>query len=502
LAQESYRLARDRLEECVEKMTGDPRLKQGELADLLRAVRTVEAQFYQAFVELRGHDPGFQAERATTFRKLALVTAILGNTEEALVHYSRAREIFATLVRDHPDVRRYQALLARTHDELAILYNQNGRWVEAEQAFQQALTLERVLATSPSRPEDQHDLALFLLHLGALYVQTDRLPEAERAYREALGLKNEVVQGHSNAPGYQRTLAASYHQLGVLYMKTRRFPEAEQLLQESLGLGQSLVKACRKEPKYRAALARTYNDLCYVYQNTDRPREAEQALQEALTLKQDLVKDHPLVMAYAVDLGGTQCNLGGLAQENGDLAASLDWLSKSIPTLEAVLTKDPRHATAREFARNAYLGRFVLLNEMRRYIESLHDSNRILELLEGSPKRDDFRVDRAVTLARLQRLAEAIAEAEDLLRLGKSRLPWLCQLARVYALSAAAPDAVPEQAEHYAARTVGLLRQAMAAGYKDVEALKKDADFDAVRQRPDFQKLLSELEQSQESNQP
>jgi serine/threonine protein kinase len=504
LFKESYRLARDRLEECVNKMTDDARLKSGELANLLLAVRTVEKQFYQQFVELRGKDPDFQVEQATTLRKLARVTATLGTREEAAVHYARAEEILATLVREHPDVRPYQALLAQTHDDLGDMYRQTARWREAEQAYHRALALQRVLVSPLSPvPEYQADLATSHIHLGLLYLQRGRLREAEHAYQEALALQEELILRHSKVPRYQYDLAANYGNLAVLYMKTRRLEEAEQVLEKSLALQEKLVKENWKYPRYRAALAHTYNNLCYVYQHTYRLDEADQALQKALALKQVLVKDYPLVREYAIDLAGTQCNLGGLVHQLGRHESSLDWFALAIATLEDVVSKEPRHAQAQEFLRSAYQGRFQVLNETRRYAESLHDADRLLGLLKESPTRDDFRLDRAVTLARLQRQAEATAEAEDVLRSSQSSIPRLYKSALVYALSvAAAWDTDPRQAEHYALRTVQLLQQAVSQGYEDVEALKENADFDAVRQRPDFQKLLEELEQSQEIHRP
>ncbi len=38
------------------------------------------------------------------------------------------------------------------------------------------------------------------------------------------------------------------------------------------------------------------------------------------------------------------------------------------------------------------------------------------------------------------------------------------------------------------------LRQAVAAGYQGGDPLKKDKDFDALRDREDFQKLLANLQ--------
>jgi hypothetical protein len=43
-------------------------------------------------------------------------------------------------------------------------------------------------------------------------------------------------------------------------------------------------------------------------------------------------------------------------------------------------------------------------------------------------------------------------------------------------------------------RAMNWLKQAVAAGYKDVTKLKKDTDLDALREREDFKKLIADLE--------
>jgi hypothetical protein len=39
-----------------------------------------------------------------------------------------------------------------------------------------------------------------------------------------------------------------------------------------------------------------------------------------------------------------------------------------------------------------------------------------------------------------------------------------------------------------------LIRQAAEAGYSDLENIKKDPDLNALRERPDFKKLVADLE--------
>jgi tetratricopeptide (TPR) repeat protein len=51
-----------------------------------------------------------------------------------------------------------------------------------------------------------------------------------------------------------------------------------------------------------------------------------------------------------------------------------------------------------------------------------------------------------------------------------------------------------KEADAEADRAMAWLKQAVAAGYNNAAHMKQDTDLDALRQRPDFQKLLAELE--------
>src|SRR5262249_16097073 len=59
----SSRLARDALDECVKRVTDDPRLATGELETLRRKVWQVQANFFQEFVHLDGEGPDFEQDR-------------------------------------------------------------------------------------------------------------------------------------------------------------------------------------------------------------------------------------------------------------------------------------------------------------------------------------------------------------------------------------------------------------------------------------------------------
>src|SRR5262249_39485003 len=142
----------------------------------------------------------------------------------------------------------------------------------------------------------------------------------------------------------------------------------------------------------------------------------------------------PTVLDYAVDLGGTYCHLGHLKFRTSQFEATLELYAQAIHTLTAVLAKDQRLATAREFLRYAHLGRADALTRLGRYAEAIQDCDR------------------------------AVAEADSLAQ-GKDAGPTLYDAACVYAKASAALKDNRERAERHALKAIVLLDRAQAAGY-------------------------------------
>jgi tetratricopeptide (TPR) repeat protein len=288
----------------------------------------------------------------------------------------------------------------------------------------------------------------------------------------------------------------------MIYLDTERSEEAEQVLQMALCLRQELVEAYPKRSDYQRQLASTYDTLGELYYRAKSPSKARQVYEEELRRLEVLVREHPFRTDYKTILGACQVNLGNLDRDLGrpwvrekttligflmqridrqsilhrgleviserTLASSLDWYGKAIKTLEAVVAREANHARAQRFLANAYSGQARVLNHLNRHDEALDGLNRAIQL---SSEKQGHQMD------------------------AKMRV----RFAELYSLAyASARDIDPGQGEHYAVQAVELLRQAIAQGYKEAAVLKTDRDFNVLRQRPDFQKLLVELEQSQQ----
>src|SRR5262249_11648194 len=122
-----------------------------------------------------------------------------------------------------------------------------------------------------------------------------------------------------------------------------------------------------------------------------------------------------------------------------------------------------------------------------------------------------MRLYRPNPLARLGEHVQAAKEMETLLTEGHARALNLSTFSWVYALCSAAaahdarlPAAEREDlADRYGRRAVELLRKAQAAGYFQdpgrLARMKDNKDLDPIRSRPDFRKLLAELDTSAQS---
>jgi tetratricopeptide (TPR) repeat protein len=316
--------------------------------------------------------------------------------------------------------------------------------------------------------------------------------EAEAAYRQALALQERLTADFPAVPAYRLELASSYNSLGVLLRDLRKWAAAESACRQALALRERLAADFPAMPLYRQELASSHNNLGMLLAALGKRAEAEAAYRQALALRERLAAEFPTVPDYAVGLGANYCNFGNLVREGGQPAESLAWYTKAIGTLQPVLATEPRLVTARQFLRNAHGGRAQALGRLGRADEAIADWQQALTWNDNPQSTAIFQRGLALAQVRAGQADKAVALAEELARSPQAAANTLYDCACVCALAAgASKDAAT--AERHAARAIGLLRDAIAKGYKDAAHIKQDTDLDALRKRDDFQKLLAEL---------
>ena len=154
------------------------------------------------------------------------------------------------------------------------LLKQNAH-AEAQPVLESALRM--VYGLAKANPAYQPKLAATLNNLATLYSATHQRERCEQAYREALQIQRHLAE--SNPAAYQPDLGATLNNLASLYSATKRPHESEQAYQEALQLYRRLAKS--NPAVYQPCVAETLNNLAILYAYTDRLEESEKAYQEA-----------------------------------------------------------------------------------------------------------------------------------------------------------------------------------------------------------------------------
>jgi serine/threonine-protein kinase len=500
-AEEHFTLAQKAVDRYLNAVTDDKQLKEKDFFALRQKLLETAVPFYEQLAQAKAGDPEQQAARGRAYGRLASVRGQLGEQEAARANYEQARAVFARLAADYPTVPEYRRELARYHRYQGILLMELGVLPEAEAAFHQALALQEQLAADyPGVPEYRKELARCHHGLGQVLSDEGRRSEAQAQYREAIALQTQLVAEYPTEPECRDALAISHHNLGNLLKGFGKWTEAEAAHRQALALRKQLAADCPTVPGYRQHLAHSHISLGTLLTAQRRQSEAEAEYRQALTLYEPLVADFPRVPEYAQDLGGAYCNFGNLLASQGKYAASLDWYTRAHAALRPILDKEPRLVLARLYLRNVHAGRAHALERLGRHGEAVPDWEQAVALNDEKSRDGGLRLGLALALAHAGQHLQATAAAEEILQRSNADARTCYAAARVYALAVAqAMKEAPKNpnsvlAEKYAARAVALLRQAVQKGYKNIAELKKDADLDCLRQRPDFQQLLAELE--------
>ncbi|MCS6976411.1 MAG: serine/threonine-protein kinase [Gemmatales bacterium] len=540
--------------------------------------------FYEEFLREKGDDPGLQLELARTCGQVGDIYRFLGNLAKSREHYDRMFALAEQLpepLRNTPD---FLADLATAYVGRALVHKALDEVEPAAEDAREGLRLQQKAAELSGHSEpSENALARCYYFLGVvLAAMPGKQDEAEQAYREALRLQRS---GSEREQGFEerRQLARTLNNLGLLLARTKRPTEAFAAFEEARKLQRELVASPATRPAYRRELARTCNNIAVLLQaDPRRLPEAEAAFAEVRELLQGLVRDFPSVPDYRNDLGMCLANQAMLMRSLRRFDEALAFFDQALQVQRDLIREFPETADYRQRLARSLLSLGNSYRDLRRYGDAetayreaiaLYDAllaeNRSPEYLNGSAmvhyglgRLSGNRLvplpfaeccnHSALTLivglhdlesrTHLHRAVELQQEAVRLQAnntayrndLNNYLLGLIQALLGVLDHASAAryarqlhelqPDdafqafraaywlarcvSVAEEArqndvdsssssstEAYAEEAVQLLRKAIERGFKDAPSLERPP-FDVLHERPDFQKILRQLKET------
>jgi serine/threonine-protein kinase len=457
----------------------------------------------------------FRRNLAHNYHNIGLVLSETGQPDAALEAYGQARAICEALVRDNPAVTQFQRDLALRLNNIGNLLSQTGKPAEALASYEQARAIEQRLAdANPAVTQFQLDLARSHNNIGSLLSETGKLAEALASYEQARAIQQKLADANPAVTQFQSALAGSHNNLGILLEQTGKSGEALASFQAARVIWQKLADANPAVTEFQQGLANGHNNIAIQLKETEKPVEALASYEQARAIRQKLADAHPAVTQFQSALAESHGNIGILLKQTGNPAEALASLEAARAIVQTLADANPNSTRFQIVLANTLLetGDVLRLTGQPAAARASYETALaiIARLIQAQPAfADHLQVYLVFGLKGLGATQQTAGQAADAVaswrraiasdeRTRSSYGETLYSLAGCHAqlggiagtagsgLSAAEGAAELDQA-------MGVLRRAVAGGYRNATWMHRDPDLDPLRARPDFRLLLMDL---------
>jgi tetratricopeptide (TPR) repeat protein/tRNA A-37 threonylcarbamoyl transferase component Bud32 len=456
--------------------------------------------WYQKFLEisekLAAADPSdalAQRNLSNAYNKLGEVQRASGQLTEALASCQKFLEISQKLASADPSDAQAQRDLSAAFSMLGDVQLQSGQLTEALASYQKFLEIiQKLAATDPSDARAQRDLSVSFSKLGDAQLKSRLVTEALGSYQKVLEISQKLAAVDPSDAGAQRDLFISYNMLGKVQRQSGQMTEALASYQKSLEICQRLA-ADPSDTGAQSDLLVTYDDLGDVQFQAGQVTEAFASYQKCLEICQNLAanpRDGQAQLALYFSL----LKMGAAHQEAKQFGKAVTWYRQALEVLERL--EKAKELTPTQKGQIAAVQ--LRIQECQLAGVALGEWQKLLE--QPAAVLPALLQMRGTESLKAGRVAEAVQAVAKLRELGTAKANQLYNAACVYSLCAAAikpeKDADALTAEQSAARqqhiadALATLREAIAAGFKDLAHMQKDPDLAPLRDLPEFKALI------------
>ncbi len=500
-----------------------------ELADLTKEVGSPEAALaaHQAVLAVRealavdqGANASVKAEVGRSLTEFASLLDRTGKGKEALAAYRRSEALLAGLAHSDPAAR---AALAACRTGMARHLAIAGRLADALAACRLARADQETLAALPEAPNDaRYELADTINLTGYLLWYTYNAGDAKPDFRKAMAIYRQLADENPGVFKFSRGVATSHLYLGRALSCAGKPGEGEAELRAALALYRKLADENPAVTVFRSDAAMSQIHLGDQLADTCYPAESE--YRAAITILEKLADENPAVASFPhfqavgrMSLGRHLLQMGKPAAAEYECraaAAILRKLAEANPAITGfrgnlayalIFLGDVERSRGQSAEARVDYERAIALRESRLGTDSLNLN--LVFGLAGSIRR------RGLTLLDLGDPAGAAADVRRAMRFYDQILPQhddefklvCCHVlfesaachATLAGLAGRSGSGVSvANGEQEAARAMQYLDRAVADGFQNANELRIESAFDPLRNRPDFKKLVAELERN------
>jgi serine/threonine protein kinase len=521
-------------------------VETGDFAAALRAGE--EARDLLIALEAESPTTEVRRELANCYFQIGRVFIYWGKPHDALPSYEKARDLAQTLAAAAPGDTSLQSRLAGTYHGIGICFSNAGKHQEAMVSYEKSRDLYKELVVAdPANRSYQLSLGHIHLTIGVLFGIMGKKPESIASYERAREVYQKLSDANPAVTVYQAALGVCINNLTGAYIAAGKYDGALAACDNAIARLQKLLDDDPKNMEVARQLGYLYNSRAKVRIKLGQVKEAVADQRKAVERWGWLpARDWSLRIQYARTLArlakhGEDPKSGVTAAEAKTFAdQGVTELAEAVkagwtaladligPDFDAIRDREDFKNLEAELA--AKLGQPANISyqlELARYNNELGrrhsrqkrsaealtalDAGLTIrqKLFEANTQNTSYAqvlgysyAYRGAARVRASQPAEAAADLRRVLELW-AKLPNLgnqehVELSRSLALLAgldgdANSGVSQDEAKAFADQSIAALADAIKAGWTDLAELK-ETDFDAIREREDFQKLQAELE--------
>jgi serine/threonine-protein kinase len=300
--------------------------------------------------------------------------------------------------------------------------------------------------------------------LGDLFKEAHMPAQAQEGYARARDLLEKLAADFPQEARYRSDLALTLSRQAPMLQSAGRRPQAQQALKRAIDLQDGLAREPDADGTARQRAAEYRFTLGTFLEQQGQAAAAEEAYRAALQRQEQLKADSPSQPAQYAQLAATAATLAWLIGE-AKTAEAQALLQKALQACRTARRLQPGNREYQRGLSDAY-------NDLAAFFKDrgLH--------AELPALAQQYRQDHPNNGGETYNAACWLADALHVVR-GRKELP------------AAERQRLEEG---YAVAAVRMLDRAIKEGYTDRAHMEADTDLDPLRQRPDFQRLMADLE--------
>jgi serine/threonine-protein kinase len=408
----------------------------------------------------------FQSDLARSHHNIGDVLFKTGKPAKALADLHKALAIQQKVADANPAVTAFQSDLAWSHGKIGEFLSEMGKPAEALKGFQQALAIQQKVAdANPAVTEFQHRLAGAHYQIGGMLWQTGKPEEALAAYRKALVIYQKLADANLAVTQFQFDLARCHLIIGTVLSDTGKPEEALRECKQALALFQKLADADPAVSRFQFNLALSHDMIGLCLLMMGKPDKGAEACRKASEIMQKLVNDNPANTSYQLEMANSQTNMSLALDRQKRWPEAFTALESALVIRQKVAKADPKNAANSQGLGEIHAVRGGARARAGRPAEAAADLRKALDLWAKEPHLSNgLQVYRPRALALLAGLG---ADAKS--------------------------GVTKDEAKAFADQSVAALAAVVRTGWANPRELK-EPDFDALRGRADFQKLVAQVE--------